>query len=264
MDAYDLLEGKVKEKYLGIVLKYKRDIKLEDEKIIQRTLKAVSSSSVNVGLIGAGNFTKSVILPNMKKVGGYDLVGLCTATGVSAQGTGKKYDFKYMTTDSSEIFKNSEINSVFITTQHDKHASAVIESIKSGKHCFVEKPLCIYEEELEAIKEVYSGETIVQVGFNRRFSPMVESMKKSINGQVSVNYRVNAGVIPKDVWIQDRTIGGGRIVGEVCHFIDTCSYLIGSDVVSVYATTVTKNDQSIPDEDNVNIPKFKSEVQFLI
>ncbi len=82
---------------------------------------------------------------------------------------------------------------------------------------------------------------------------MVESMKKSISGQVSVNYRVNAGVIPKDVWIQDRTIGGGRIIGEVCHFIDTCSYLIGSDVVSVYASTVTKNDQSIPDEDNVNI-----------
>jgi predicted dehydrogenase len=253
MDAYDLLEGKVKEKYLGIVLKYKRDIKLEDEKIIERTSKVIKSDNINVGLIGAGNFTKSVILPNMKKVGGYELVGLCTATGVSAQGTGKKYDFKYMTTDSNEIFKNSEINSVFITTQHDKHASAVIESIKANKHCFVEKPLCIYEEELEAIKDAYTGETIVQVGFNRRFSPMVENMKKSINGQVSVNYRVNAGIIPKDVWIQDRTIGGGRIIGEVCHFIDTCSYIIGSDVVSVYATTVTKNDQSIPDEDNVNI-----------
>ncbi len=253
MSAYDLLEGKVKEKYLGIVLKYKRDINLADEKIIQRTTKAVSSEKVNVGLIGAGNFTKSVILPNMQKVGGYELVGLCTATGVSAQGTGKKYDFKYMTTDSSEIYKNDEINSLFITTQHDKHASAIISSIESGKHCFVEKPLCIYEEELEAIKEAYSGNTIVQVGFNRRFSPMVESMKKSINGQVSVNYRVNAGVIPKDVWIQDRTIGGGRIIGEVCHFIDTCSYIIGSDVLSVFASTVTKEDQSIPDEDNINI-----------
>ena len=253
MDAYDLLEGKVKEKYLGIVLNYKRDIKLEDEKIIQRTSKAIKSDSVNVGLIGAGNFTKSVILPNMQKVGGYELVGLCTATGVSAQGTGKKYDFKYMTTDSSEIFKNDEINSVFVTTQHDKHAISVINAIKSGKHCFVEKPLCIYEDELETIKDVYTGKTIVQVGFNRRFSPMIETMKNNINGHVCVNYRVNAGVIPKDVWIQDRSIGGGRIIGEVCHFIDTCSFLIGSDVVSVYATTVSKDDQSIPDEDNVNI-----------
>lgn len=253
MTAYDLLEGKIQEKYLGIILKYKNEIKLSEHKIVQRTTKTVSSENVNVGLIGAGNFTKSVILPNMKKVGGYELVGLCTATGVSAQGTGKKYDFKYITTEAQEIYKNKEINSIFITTQHDKHAGAVIKSMESGKHCFVEKPLCIYEEELEAIKEAYNVETIVQVGFNRRFSPMVQKMKKSVNGQISVNYRVNAGVIPKDVWIQDRTIGGGRIIGEGCHFIDTCSYIIGSDVVSVFATTVQKNDQSIPDEDNVNI-----------
>lgn len=253
MSAYDLLEGRIKEKYLGIVLNYKRDIKLEDEKIVQRSEKKISNDKVNVGLIGAGNFTKSVILPNIQKVGDFEFVGLCTATGVSAQGTGKKYDFKYITTNSEEIFKNSEINSVFITTRHNDHANKVLKAIESKKHCFVEKPLCIYEEELEAIKEAYTGETIVQVGFNRRFSPMVEKMKKFISGQISVNYRINAGIIPKNVWIQDRTIGGGRIIGEVCHFIDTCSYLIGSEVKSVFATTINKEDKSIPDEDNVNI-----------
>ncbi|MGJ0302826.1 bi-domain-containing oxidoreductase [Aliarcobacter cryaerophilus] len=253
MSAYDLLEGRIKEKYLGIVLNYKRDIKLEDEKIVQRSEKKISSDKVNIGLIGAGNFTKSVILPNIQKVGDFEFVGLCTATGVSAQGTGKKYDFKYITTDSEEIFKNSEINSVFITTRHNDHANKVLKAIESKKHCFVEKPLCIYEEELEAIKEAYTGETIVQVGFNRRFSPMIEKMKKFISGQISVNYRINAGIIPKNIWIQDRTIGGGRIIGEVCHFIDTCSYLIGSEVKSVFATTIQKSDQSIPDEDNVNI-----------
>jgi predicted dehydrogenase len=253
MTAYDLLEGKIQEKYLGIVLEYTNELKLEDEKIVQRTDKKISNDKVNVGLIGAGNFTKSVILPNIQKVEDYELVGLCTATGVSAQSIGKKYDFKYITTDSDEIFTNNEINSVFITTQHDKHAASVMKSIKSGKHCFVEKPLCIYEEELESIKEVYTGKTIVQVGFNRGFSPMIEKMKKSVSGQISVNYRVNAGIIPKNVWIQDRTIGGGRIIGEVCHFIDTCSYLVGSDVQSVFATTISKADQSIPDEDNVNI-----------
>lgn len=253
MSAYDLLEGRIKEKYLGIVLNYKRDIKLENEKIVQRSEKKISNDKVNVGLIGAGNFTKSVILPNIQKVGDFEFVGLCTATGVSAQGTGKKYDFKYITTDSEEIFKNSEINSVFITTRHNDHVSKVLKAIESKKHCFVEKPLCIYEEELEAIKEAYTGETIVQVGFNRRFSPMIEKMKKFISGQISINYRINAGIIPKNVWIQDRTIGGGRIIGEVCHFIDTCSYLIGSEVKSVFATTIQKSDQSIPDEDNVNI-----------
>lgn len=253
MSAYDLLEGRIKEKYLGIVLNYKRYIKLEDEKIVQRSEKKISNDKVNIGLIGAGNFTKSVILPNIQKVGDFEFVGLCTATGVSAQGTGKKYDFKYITTNSEEIFKNSEINSIFITTRHNDHASKVLKAIESKKHCFVEKPLCIYEEELEAIKEAYTGETIVQVGFNRRFSPMIEKMKKFISGQISVNYRINAGIIPKNVWIQDRTIGGGRIIGEVCHFIDTCSYLIGSEVKSVFATTIQKSDQSIPDEDNVNI-----------
>jgi predicted dehydrogenase len=253
MRAYDLLEGRIQEKYLGIVLEYKNDIKLEDHKIVQRTDKKLNNNEVNIGLIGAGNFTKSVILPNIQKVGSYNLVGLCTATGVSAEGTGKKYDFKYTTTDSGEIFKNEEINSVFVTTQHDKHVDSVIDSIKAKKHCFVEKPLCIYEEELEEIKEIYTGETIVQVGFNRRFSPMIEKMKKQLNGQISINYRINAGIIPKDVWIQDRTIGGGRIIGEVCHFIDTCSYLTGSEVKSVFATTISKEDQSIPDEDNVNI-----------
>ena len=232
---------------------YKNEINLNEHKIVQRNTKALSSDKINVGLIGAGNFTKSVILPNMAKVGGYELVGLCTATGVSAEGTGKKYDFKYITTNSDEIFKNNEINSVFVTTRHNDHASKVIKAIENQEHCFVEKPLCIYEEELEAINKAYDGKSILQVGFNRRFAPMIETMKSQLNGQVSIMFRVNAGVIPKEVWIQDRSIGGGRIIGEVCHFIDTCSYLIGSSVVSVYAATVQKNDQSIPNEDNVNI-----------
>ena len=253
MDAYALVEGKVNEKYLGIVLKYTNDIKLDEHKTVYRTTKCITNSKINVGFIGAGNAAKSVILPNIQKVGGFALLGLCTATGLSAQAIGNKYDFKYITTDSDEIFKNEEINSVFVITQHNDHAEKVIEAMQNGKHCFVEKPLCIYEEELGAIKEAYNGKSILQVGFNRRFSPMVEKMKAKLNGPISINYRVNAGIIPKDVWIQDRDIGGGRIVGEICHFIDTCSYLADSEVVSVYAVTIQKNDQSIPDEDNVNI-----------
>lgn len=254
MKAYDLLEGKVKEKYLGITLNYKTDINLDEHKSVKISDKVVTASKVNVGLIGAGNFTKSVILPNLKKVDGYDLVGLCTATGVSAQGNGEKNGFKYITTDSDEIFKNDEINSVFITTRHNEHGSKVLKAIENKKHCFVEKPLCIKENELEELKNTYDGSTIIQVGFNRRFAPLIQTMKKTLgNTPMSVNYRVNAGIIPKDVWIQDSEIGGGRIIGEGCHFIDTCSYLIGSEVESVFATCVNKSDASIPDEDNVSI-----------
>ena len=253
MKAYDLLEGKIQEKYLGIVLEYNNEINLDEHKVVQRTNKIVSSQTVNLGLIGAGNFTKSVILPSIEKVDGYELVGVCTATGVSAEGTGKKYNFKYTTTDSNEIFLNDEINSVLITTQHNNHASLVQKAIENKKHCFVEKPLCIYEEELETLNHIHTGESIIQVGFNRRFSPMIKEMKENLHGKVSVNYRINAGVIPKDVWIQDRDIGGGRIIGEVCHFIDTCSFLIDSEVTSVYASCIEKDDLSIPNEDNVNI-----------
>ncbi|WP_457594126.1 bi-domain-containing oxidoreductase [Hydrogenimonas sp.] len=254
MKAYDLLEGKTQEKYLGIVLTYSHDIDLEENRSVKIGEKTVTANHINVGLIGAGNFTKSVILPNLKKAGGYDLVGLCTATGVSAHGTGEKHGFKYITTDVDEIFANAEINTVFITTRHDKHAPNVIKAIEAKKHCFVEKPLCIKEEELEAIKAAYDGTTILQVGFNRRFSPLIRKMKETVGDTpMSVTYRINAGIIPKNVWIQDPDVGGGRIVGEVCHFIDTCSYLIGSDVAEVYASCIHKNDQSIPDEDNVSI-----------
>lgn len=253
MTAYDLLEGRIKDKYLGIILNYESEINLETEKMVKRTEKHISSDKVNIGLIGAGNFTKSVILPNLQKLNNFELVGLCTATGVSAEGTGKKYNFKYITTDNTEIFKSNEINSVFVTTRHNDHASDVMRAISNDKHCFVEKPLCIYEEELEEIKNAYTGKTVIQVGFNRRFSPMLKKMKKELSGAISITYRVSAGVIPKDVWIQDRAIGGGRIIGEVCHFIDTCSFLTGSEVKSVFATAVNKKDQSIPNEDNVSI-----------
>jgi len=252
LDAYDILEGKVKEKYLGIVLKYKQNIDINEHKIIHRNNKVVPSNEINIGLIGAGNFTKSVILPTISKIKGFNLVGLATATGISAQTIGNKYNFKYITTDSKEIIDNSEINTIIITTRHDKHAPLVLDAIKAKKHCFVEKPLAIYEKDLEEIKRIYNGERVLQVGFNRRFAPIVEKMKKEISGVVSINYRINAGIIPKDVWIQDRDIGGGRIIGEVCHFIDTCSYLIGSEVESLYASTV-QSDGSIPNEDNVNI-----------
>lgn len=260
MQAYDLLEGKVKEKYLGIVLKYTNAIDLKEHKVVKISEKIIKSDSVNIGLIGAGNFTKAVVLPNLKKVSGYDLVGLCTATGVSARGSGDKQGFKYITTDSKEIYTNAEINAVMVTTRHNDHAAQVLNAIKHKKHCFIEKPLCIHEEELDTIKEIYYEETILQVGFNRRFSPFIQTMKKTLgHGAMSLNYRINAGIIPKESWIQDREVGGGRIIGEVCHFIDTCSYLIGSEVQSVFATNVSKADQAIPDEDNVSIVlKYKN------
>ena len=262
LTAYDLLEGKIKEDYLGILLNYNEFVEPKSE-LVQISDSPLKSAVLNAGLIGAGNFTKSVILPNLKKVGGTNLVGLCTATGVSAHSTGNKYEFKYITTHYQELLEEDEINTVFITTRHDDHGEKVLNSLKSGKHVFVEKPLAIHEHELEEIKMFYSEldkKPVLQVGYNRRFAPLVREMKSVVNGlPMSINYRVNAGVIPRDVWIQDPEIGGGRVLGEVCHFIDTCTYLIGSLPQNVFASCVTKPDQSIPDEDNISITiKYKN------
>jgi predicted dehydrogenase/threonine dehydrogenase-like Zn-dependent dehydrogenase len=256
LTAYDLLEGKIKEDYLGILLNYKEEYSLKSElvKISDATIK---SGELNVGLIGAGNFTKSVIIPNLKKINDANLVGLCTATGVSAHSTGNKHNFKYITTDYQELLKNNDINTVFITTRHNDHGEKVLTSLKADKNVFVEKPLAILESELEEIKDFYANtdkKPVLQVGYNRRFAPLVQAMKKEAGDlPMSINYRVNAGVIPKDVWVQDPAVGGGRIIGEACHFIDTCTFLIGSLPESVFASCVTKPDQSIPDEDNVSI-----------
>ena len=256
LTAYDLLEEKIKEDYLGILLNYKEEYSLKSElvKISDATIK---SNELNIGLIGAGNFTKSVIIPNLKKIKNANLVGLCTATGVSAHSTGNKHNFKYITTDYQELLKNNDINTVFITTRHNDHGQKVLTSLKADKNVFVEKPLAIHESELEEIKDFYANtdkKPVLQVGYNRRFAPLVQAMKKEAGDlPMSINYRVNAGVIPKDVWVQDPAVGGGRIIGEACHFIDTCTFLIGSLPESVFASCVTKPDQSIPDEDNVSI-----------
>ncbi|NOQ50958.1 MAG: zinc-binding dehydrogenase [Desulfuromonadaceae bacterium] len=270
LKAYDLLEGKGKEKYLGIVLNYPNaDSYLESARAgsLSRSVKlndqhksGLSSDNISYGLIGAGNFAKSVILPNLTKVGGFDPVALCTATGVSAHAVGSKHGFAEIMTDSEAVFANPRINTVLITTRHNTHADCVLRALKAGKQAFVEKPLCINPAELEEIEQLYrpmqaAGKApVLTVGFNRRFAPLISKMKEAVGEQpLAVTYRVNAGVIPRDVWIQDPEVGGGRIVGEVCHFVDTCSFLAGSNPVSVFATCVRKADRSVPDEDNLSI-----------
>ena len=270
LKAYDLLEGKSQEKYLGIVLNYPNADQYLDQVRSATLTKTValktaqhsspSTQNLSYGLIGAGNFTKSVILPALAKVGDFEPVALCTATGISAHAVGTKYGFAEITTDSEAVLGNEKVNTVLITTRHNTHANYVVKALQAGKHVFVEKPLCITPAELDEIEDVYasllvhSSAPILTVGFNRRFAPLIGKMKEEAAGRpMAITYRINAGVIPKEVWIQDPEVGGGRIVGEVCHFIDTCSFLADSLPVAVYASCVRKPDASVPDEDNVSI-----------
>jgi predicted dehydrogenase len=243
LDAYALFEGKTGEPYLGILLKYDFD----KEVVRHVTLPSDASkkdAALRVGLVGAGNFAKGVLLPKLSGMEGVRLAGIATATGVSAHGTAKKYGIGKIYSDASELIEDPDVNAAFITTRHHQHAPAVLKALGLGKHVFVEKPLCLREEELDAIRaahEAASPRPVLLVGFNRRFSSHALKLREWVEASGErpvIRYRVNAGVIPKNVWIQDPETGGGRVVGEVCHFVDLCAFIAGSPVEEVYASVL--------------------------
>lgn len=268
LDAYQLILGKTAEPYLGVVINY--DEKPEGIRPALRwtEIKKVSyaASSLNIGFIGAGNFTKAVLFPALKKQKNISLKTICTATGMNAGQTAEKEGFASATTDYNQVLNDSDINIVFITTQHNSHAHFVKAAINAGKHIFVEKPLCINPDELNELKSIYSNlnhskeqpflNQHLLVGFNRRFSPHARLIKeyfKDRHTPMMVNYRVNAGIIPPDSWVQNLEIGGGRIVGEICHFIDFASFIIGTAPIEVSAMCVDSSNASLVAQDNVTI-----------
>lgn len=267
LDAYALLEGKLPEdsklerKYLGILLEYPEDAPLERTVRRQDHVAVGSGSSqVGVGFLGAGGFAKAVLLPHLTKLDDIKLTGVCTSTGKSAQQTANRFKFGLATTDSKELLEGDETQAVFIATRHASHASLVCQALRAGKHVFVEKPLCIHEEELGEIDQALEAargaghDPCLMVGFNRRFSPHAEAIRESFKARTApmvVTYRINAGSIPLDSWIQDPNDGGGRIIGEGCHFIDFCSSVIGSEPTSVSANSISSGRRDVVSEDSV-------------
>ncbi|MBW3466412.1 bi-domain-containing oxidoreductase [Arthrospiribacter ruber] len=189
-----------------------------------------------VGIIGAGNFTSAMILPCLKKTPA-NLKFISSSGGLSGTTLAKKYDVAQSTTDNKLIFSDPAVDLVMVTTRHNAHASMVVEALNAGKHVFVEKPLALTQEELDKVLEAYveSGKT-VSVGFNRRFAPLALQMKKALgsgNTPMNITATMNAGFIPANVWVHDMEVGGGRIIGEACHFIDLITSLCGSKVKAV-------------------------------
>ena len=203
-----------------------------------------------IGIIGAGNYTSSTVVPNLKKAGA-NVKYIASAGGLTAKVVAKKLGAECATSDYHELLKDPEVGQVIITTRHNQHASMVLECLKADKSVFVEKPLCLNEDELSDIIETYEAtgqDVTLTVGFNRRFSPFAVKMKQLIgNGAMNIVATMNAGFIPNDVWVHDLEVGGGRIIGEACHFIDLCSYLAGSKVVSVCMNAMGENPQENTD-----------------
>jgi predicted dehydrogenase/threonine dehydrogenase-like Zn-dependent dehydrogenase len=243
-EAYDMILNK-SEPYLGIILKYD----VEKEQILFQkisTNKSAPNAKVNLAFIGAGSYAQGNLLPNIPKNNQVTRKGILTNTGATSKRVAERFGFEYCTSDEKDILQNDEINTIFIATRHDSHAEYVLKSLKNNKNVFVEKPICLTPVELTQISIEYTGKQHLLVGFNRRFSQLSMQLKKQIgNGSMSMNYRINAGKIPNDSWIQDMEVGGGRIIGEVCHFIDYLTWLNGSLPVGVFAN-------ALPDAENNN------------
>jgi polar amino acid transport system substrate-binding protein len=249
--AYDLILGKRQEFYRGILFEYSYD-KISETKSIQFSTKVKSASKINIGFIGAGSFAQASLLPHLRNLD-VNLVNVCTTDGLASSNVARKFGFQKFTTTPEEILNDLEINVVFIATRHDSHAKYVIEALKSGKKVFVEKPLAINYDELKEIIELQVEEKFLLVGFNRRFAKSIIDIKNYFpSGPFNFLYRVNAGRLPLEHWTQWEE-QGGRIIGEVCHFIDTLSFICNSHPKQVFAHSISFKQGFNKEEDTLSI-----------
>jgi hypothetical protein len=246
---------------LGVILEYSGQPEMSRTVSIAQKPSNPESACV-LAMIGAGNFAKMTMGPALAKTKARRKYVSARTNGAAARHIAEKYDFENATTDTDAIWSDEQVNTVFITTGHNSHAALVKKALESGKHVFVEKPLCLTKEELNSIIETYNNVSssspqppvsglpspsprlpTLMVGFNRRFSPHIQKIKELLSGRgepLAMNFTCNAGIIPPDVWVHDPEVGGGRIIGEACHFIDLLSYVAESPVVSVAAFQMEK------------------------
>ena len=243
-NAYEVITGKTGERFLGVVLHYST-AKAPIRKVeLVRTDSASAlkpAGTVSAGLLGAGAFAGSTLIPAMKGSSATVLVSVCAATGSHAQHAANKFGFRSCTTEQAQVIDDPSINTVVIATRHHLHGEQVLAALAAGKNVFSEKPLCLSEDQLRSIIRSYltqSARPALMVGFNRRFAPMTQKLKSflsPISEPLALHYRINAGYLPSDHWVNDREQGGGRILGEVCHFVDLLSDLAASRIVEVEA-----------------------------
>ena len=256
-EAYEMItKNPNHERYIGVLLKYdENDTKWQSRIENPKAKRAASGEKIRLGLIGAGNFVRSTMLPIMKETGLFEFRGLATTGGVGGAQANDGTPFGYTTNNYQELLSDPEIDLIAVSTQHNSHAKFVIEALKAGKNVYCEKPLCLTLDELTAIKEAYEqSEGELFVGLNRRHAPLIQQIKREMKtDQIPAVYDFigNAGFIPKDHWVHDEAAGGGRILGEACHFVDLIQYLDGSHLEDLTVTAASNN--AYPMNDNVLI-----------
>jgi hypothetical protein len=272
LEDYQQIYGAMGAGSIASLLMYPENSRLDLlSSVISTKAQSFQAAKGTIGIIGAGNFTKMTLLPALKKASP-QLKYISSAGGLTAKALANKYGFANSTSDYKEILKDDAVDLVLITTRHDLHAKMVIESIKAGKHVFVEKPLAIYPEELETIIQTYQEQLLtgngksLTVGFNRRFSPFVQKAKQLLGqGSTPMNIiaTMNAGYIPPEVWVQHRETGGGRIIGEACHYIDLMIALTGSKVTDVMMSALGTQPDETTDNAIITL-RFESGAQGVI
>jgi len=296
--AYALITGgktKKREHYIGILLDY-GDHGTEQAEALAQTIEVSPAGGTSVpiatrvGFLGAGNFAQGFLLPQIQRAGNASLVGVCTANGLNATNVARNFGFQFAATDRKEILEQESINTVFIATRHNLHAAYAVEALKAGKHVFIEKPLALNAEELKAVQKAYKSvisakgaspphqpqkvwrgcasgadnrqSIIVMVGFNRRFAPHAQHVKRFFEKALepyTIQYRVNAGFVPHTHWTRDPVEGGGRILGEVCHFVDLMQYLTDSTPLRIYAESLSSGGDGSAEDDSVVVTlKFRN------
>jgi predicted dehydrogenase/threonine dehydrogenase-like Zn-dependent dehydrogenase len=263
VEAYSVLSGG--ESSLGIVLQYPEIV--PSKKSNSRTVALDSTKSFHagvepvIGCIGAGNYGGRVLIPQLVKAGA-SLHTLVTTNGLSAAHYGRKFGFANASTSTAELFLAKEVNALVIATRHDTHALLASEALRKGRHVYVEKPLALNREQLDEVEAAYAESAakgaapVIFVGFNRRFSPHVRRMRKMLRGTPgpkSLSLLMNADAISSDHWTQNPEVGGGRILGEACHFIDLARFLVGSRIVGARAAVMRDSNGVAPNLDTAQV-----------
>lgn len=258
-EAYESLEDSNK-KPIIILLEYSKEVdEKEDGYTVNiKPINNINSNIVNVGMIGVGSFATGMHLPNLMSLKDkFHVKAVMSRDGFKAKKIAEQFGVNYATTDYQEILNDTSIDLVIISTQHDSHGKLVLDSLKAGKNTFVEKPLCVNEDELLEIENFYKNSDAIKpmlmVGFNRRFSKYAEEIKKHTNKRINplfINYRMNAGYIPLEHWVHE---SGGRIVGEGCHIIDLMTYFTSSTIKSISFESINPNNDKISSSDNKSI-----------
>jgi predicted dehydrogenase len=253
--AYDLINGKTSEPALGVLITYPQSESMPASRVNIGLESTAGTGAIRLGVIGAGMFATSTLLPAIQQIDGIELAGVCTATGARARHAAEKFGFRYCATDENEILRDERVNAVLIATRHSLHARQVVAALGAGKHVYCEKPLCLTEEELTDIvrARVQAERMVVMVGFNRRFATMALRLRAfftAVKEPLLMHYRVNAGFLKADHWTQDPA-EGERILGEVCHFVDFLTYIAGAWPVRVQTHALGNNGQHC--DDNLTI-----------